>query len=139
MNPIKLSLLLAQQAELLRQVRLANLAGAYRTLRDLAARIGRSPLQGRVHLRPVDPAQERFCVTLVALEQNQSLVEEHLGDDDLVRLADAISCATGMPTQECSFDIGQLAEFAGMLRAELEASGVEFDESVAGPSHERNR
>ncbi len=139
MNPIKLSLLLAQQAELLRQVRLANLAGAYRTLRDLAERIARSPLRGRVHLRPVDPAAERFCVTLTALEQAQSLVEEHLGDDDLVRLADAISCATGMPTQECSFDIGQLAEFAGMLRSELESSGVEIDDAVARPSHDRNR
>src|SRR5688572_19122978 len=86
MNP-KLSQLLAQRPGLLRQVRLANLAFAYQSLNDFAARIARVGLHGRVTLKPVDPDAESYCVTLTALDTNQSLIEEHFSDEDLVLLA----------------------------------------------------
>lgn len=128
MNPMKLSTLLAQRPELLRQVRLANLAFAYQTLRDFAARVARAQLRGRVILRPVDPDEERYCVTLSALDTNQSLIEEHFSDEDLVILADVIGFATGHPTHELTFHIEQLSEFLEPLRVDLAHAGVLVDD-----------
>lgn len=128
MNPMKLSHLLNQRPELLRQVRLANLAYAYQTLREFDARVARARLRGRVTLKPVDPDQERYCVTLHALEINQSLIEEHFSDEDLVLLADVLGFATGHPAHELTFHIDQLGEFVEPLRTDLEHAGVKVDD-----------
>jgi len=128
---MKLSNLIAQRPELLRQVRLANLAHAYKTLLDVAARISRARLQGGVVLRPVNPEEERFCVTLTALEGNQSVIEEHFSDEDLILLADVLGYATGHPTHELNFEISQLDEFLLPLRTELERTGIQLDTSVS--------
>lgn len=127
MNSIKLSHLIAQRAELLRQVRLTNLAYAYHTLLEFSERVCRARLKGRVMLRPVNPEEERFGVTLTALEGNQSVIEEHFSDEDLVLLADVLGFATGHPTHELAFEIEELDEFLEPLRTDLEHAGVRLD------------
>jgi len=127
MNSMKLSNLIAQRPELLRQVRLANLAHAYQTLLNFAARVTRARLKGSVQLRPVNPEEERFCVTLTALEGNQSVIEEHFSDDDLIVLADVLGYATGHPTHELNFEIDQLEEFLVPLRTDLMRAGIQVD------------
>lgn len=122
---MKLSKLLSQRPALLRQVRLANLAFAYQALVDFAARVDRAALCGAVSLKPADPNAERYCATLTALECNQSLIEEHFTDDDLMLLADVIAFATGHPGFEVKFHLDDLEEdFIAPLRAELERAGV---------------
>lgn len=137
MNPMKLSTLLVQRPELLRQARLANLAFAYQMLSDFTARVARVQLRGRVTLKPVDPDEERFCVTLTALDMNQSLIEEHFSDEDLMVLADVLGFATGHPTHELMFHIDQLSEFVGVLRSDLEHAGVRIDERAPGVEEPR--
>lgn len=127
MNSIKLSHLIAQRAELLRQVRLTNLAYAYQSLLEFSERVSRVGLKGRVLLKPVNPEEDRFCVMLTALEGNQSVIEEHFSDEDLVLLADVLGYATGHPTHDLSFEIGHLDEFLEPLRNDLERSGVRMD------------
>jgi class 3 adenylate cyclase len=127
MNSIKISALIAQRPELLRQVRLANLAYAYQTLVSYTQRVAQAHLQGRVVLRPINPDEERFCVTLTALEGNQSVIEEHFSDEDLVLLADVLGFATGHPAHELTFYIEQLDEFVTPLRIDLEHAGVTLD------------
>lgn len=124
---MKLSHLLTQRPDLLRQVRLANLAFAYQTLDDFAARIARAGLRGRVTLQPVDPALDRFCAGLIAHESRQSVIEEHFSDEDLLLLADVIGFATGHPGFEIAFHIDELNEFIMPLRAELVRAGVTLD------------
>lgn len=128
MNPMKLSQLLALRPDLLRQIRLANLAFAYQALRDFAVRIERARLHGRVTLKPVDPDAERYFASLTALDTNQSLIEEHFTEEDLALLADVLGFATGHPQHELTFHIDQLAEFVEPLRADLERAGVRVDE-----------
>lgn len=137
MNPMKLSHLLSQRPELLRQVRLANLAFAYQTLRDFALRVSRAQLRGRVTLKPVNPEEERFCVTLTAIDMNQSLIEEHFSDEDLVLLGDMLGFATGHPLHELTFHLDQLSEFVDPLRADLEHAGVLFDAQSANVEQPR--
>lgn len=123
---MKLSKLLTNRPDLLRQVRLANLAFAYQTLSDFAARVERTTLRGAVSLKPADPSADRYCATLTALECNQSLIEEHFTDEDLLLLADVIAFATGHPGFEVTFHLEDLEDdFIAPLRAELERSGVE--------------
>lgn len=127
---MKLSKLLAQRTDLLRQVRLANLAFAYQTLSDFAARIERAQLWGAVSLKPADPSVDRYCATLTALECNQSLIEEHFTDEDLMLLADVVAFATGHPGFEVTFHLDDLEDdFIAPLRAELERAGVVIEES----------
>ena len=135
MNP-KLSQLLAQRPGLLRQVRLANLAFAYQSLNDFAARIARVGLHGRVTLKPVDPDHESYCVTLTALDASQSVIEEHFSDEDLVLLADTLGFATGHPTHELTFHIDQLDEFVAQLRVDLEHAGVVLDQPTSTPQRQ---
>lgn len=139
MNPMKLSHLLAQRPELLRQVRLSNLAYAYATLRMFSERVARAQLQGRVVLRPVDPEEERFCVTLTAIDFNQSLIEEHFSDEDLVILADVVGFATGHPTHELGFHIEQLEEFVDALCVDLARAGVQLDDRTRDVEEPRTR
>jgi hypothetical protein len=123
---MKLSKLLSQRPDLLRQVRLANLAFAYQTLGDFARRVERGALHGAVNLKPADPSSDRYCATLTALECNQSLIEEHFTEDDLMLLADVVAFATGHPGFEVTFHLDDLEEdFIAPLRAELERAGVE--------------
>lgn len=137
MNPMKLSQLLAERPALLRRVRFANLAFSYQALRDFAARVERAGLRGRVTLKPVNPDEESYCVSLTALEASQSVIEEHFSDEDLVVLADVLGYATGHPTHELTFPIDQLDEFAAPLRHDLEQAGVMLD-TASSPVGERH-
>lgn len=129
MNSKKLSLLIAQRSELLQQVRLANFAFAYQTLREFSVRIARGQLRGKVTLTPIDPDEERFMVTLTAHEMPQSRIEEHFSDEDLALFADVMGFATGHPEHELMFHIDQLGEFVSALRGDLERSGIEIDDA----------
>lgn len=131
---MSLSQLLSHRLELLRQVRLVHLAHAYQTLRDFSARVERARLRGEVELKPVNPGEEVFCVTLTALDFNQSLVEEHFSDDDLLLLADVLGFITGEPTRELTFRLDRLEDFLAPVRAELSAAGVTLDDSQAPAS-----
>ena len=127
----KLSTLLARRQALLRQARLANLAFAYATLQGFARRIARAELQGSVTLRPAAPHAEQYSATLTALEGNQSVIEEHFADRDLMDLADVIGFATNHDG-DVSFRLEELAEmFVVPLRAELETEGIVIDPSDA--------
>jgi hypothetical protein len=131
---MKLSSLLAQRQALLNQARLANLAYAYQTLSEFAARAGRAGLRGAVTLKSAAPELERYCATLAAQEANQSIVEEHFTDDDLMALADVVAFATGHRSEdalEVHFRIDDIPEaFLLPIRADLEKLGVTLDESV---------
>lgn len=130
---MKLSTLLSQRSELMRQLRRANLAYAFHTLRQFAARVHRAGLVGSVTLTPPDPTAERYCATLTALDHNQSVIEEHFTDDDFMLLADVVAFATGHPGFEVTFRIEDIEEdFIAPLRAELRRAGVTIDR-VAPP------
>ncbi|HUR57640.1 MAG TPA: hypothetical protein VM029_08015 [Opitutaceae bacterium] len=125
---MKLSKLLGQRSELLRQVRLANLAFAYSALREFAQRVHRAGLRGAVTLKPVDASEERFVATLTAHECSQSMIEEHFTDEDILLFSDVVAFATGHPGFEVTFHLEQLTDdFILPMRAELERSGVELD------------
>ena len=128
---MKLSKLLLQRTDLLRQVRLANLAFAYHALREFALRVQRAGLRGAVTLKPVDASEERFVATLTALECNQSVIEEHFTDEDILLFSDVIAFATGHPGFEVTFHLEQLTDdFILPMRAELERAGVELDHAT---------
>jgi hypothetical protein len=125
---MNLSKLLATRQALLRQTQLANLAHAYVTLRRLSARIAAANLHGLVKLRPADPDDDCFWTTLTALEGNQSVIEEHFSDQELLELADAISCATDSEFTELEFRLEELGDqFVAPLRSALEDAGVILD------------
>lgn len=135
----KLSILLAERDRLLRQARLANLAYTYQSLRDIAARIARAQLRGNATLKPVAPAEERFCVSLTAHDANQSVVEEHFTDEDLLELADVLAFITGDAHGDLTFRFEDLGEgYLALLRAELEREGVALDGSGA-PMQEQSQ
>lgn len=136
---MKLSHLLAKRTDLLREVRLANIAFAYESLVSFAARAERARLHGRVLLKPLNPEEERFLPLLIALDGNQSVIEEHFSDEDLILLSDVIGFATGHPGYELTFRIEELAEFIGPLRAELLKSGVTLDGPTARVTEESNQ
>ena len=125
---MKLSTLLSQRAELMRQLRRANLAFAFHSLRQFAARVHRAGLTGSVTLTPPDPTAERYCATLLAHDHHASVIEEHFTDDDLLLLADVIAFATGHPGFEVTFRLEDVEEdFIAPLRAELLRAGVTLD------------
>lgn len=134
---MKLSLLLAQREALLLQARLANLAFAYAKLSETAVRISRAGLRGSVTLRQPTPKAEASWVPLLALEGNQSVIEEHFTDEDLTDLADAVAFIRGESPLDVTFRIEELAErFVAPLRHLLEQAGVTFDHtapSIAEP------
>ena len=128
----KLSTLLSQRPDLLRQARLANLAFAYETLAACAERVARARLIGRVTLTPADPEAGRYCATLIAHDANQSVLEEHFTDESIWELADTIALARDQPADEISFQIEAFAEiFLAPLRIELEREGVAIDSTAA--------
>jgi len=126
---MKLSKLLHQREALLRQTRLANLAYAYRRLGDFAARIGGARLHGKVCLQPAEPAAERYWPVLTALEGNQSVIEEHFTDEDILELEELIFFVTGDDGTEAVFRLeGIEARFMRPLRRQLLQAGISLEQ-----------
>ena len=124
----KLSTLLFRRPALLRQARLANLAYAYATLQNFQQRITRAQLTGRVSLRFAAPHAERYWPQLVALENSQSVIEEHFTDEDLTELGDVIAYITGNDIHEITFALDDFSDlFLLPLRVDLEREGVAID------------
>jgi hypothetical protein len=125
---MKLSTLLANRSSLLRRAQLANLAYAYSTLRLLADRIARAKLTGWVRLRQAGVNEDPYEASLDALEGNQSLIEEHFTDQEIVEMADSIAFAEDADTLDIEFPIEELREkFVDPLRLELKDAGVTLD------------
>lgn len=131
---MNLSQLLASRPALLRQAALANAAFAYAVLRGLGRRIEAARLQGPVRLLAVDPSVERYAPQLLALGGNQSVLEEHFDEADLVRLADALSFTAPEPASEFDFFLETMfARFSPPLRSALQAAGVEISDEIGAP------
>ena len=129
---MKLSHLLHQREALLRQTRLANLAYAFRRLGDFAARIAAARLCGKVCLQPADPGAERYWPVLTALEGNQSVIEEHFTDEDILELEELIFFVTGEDDTETVFrweEIG--SRFMRPLRRQLMQAGIRLERESA--------
>src|SRR5688500_15637874 len=99
----KLSTLLVRREAMLRQARLANLAFAFATLQKFSARITRAQLDGRVTLAHAAPQAERYWASLTALDMNQSVIEEHFTDHDVMELADVVSFVAGNEALDITF------------------------------------
>lgn len=126
--PLRLSQLVGARRGLLQAAQLANLAFAYRTMSEFAARISRAQLTGLVTLKSVDADEETPWASLTALQGNQSPIEEHFTDEDVTDLADTITYITDAAEVSLTFRIEELAElFVVPLRASLEQAGVVFD------------
>lgn len=129
---MKLSHLLHQREALLRQTRLANLAYAYRRLGDFATRATGAQLRGKVSLLPADPAAERYWPVLTALEGNQSVIEEHFTDEDILELEELVFFVTGKDDTETIFrweEIG--SRFLRPLRRQLIRAGISLERESA--------
>ena len=126
---MKLSQLLATRKTIIRQANLANLAYAYATLTRLAMRVTAARLHGLVQLRQAGGGQEEpHWASLLALEGNQSVLEEYFDDDDLMALADAIVFAIGHEFAEIEFKLEDLpGKYVAPLRHALEKAGVAID------------
>jgi hypothetical protein len=133
---MKLSQLLATRKTIIRQANLANLAYAYLTLTRLAERVAAARLHGLVQLRQAGGDEEPHWASLTALEGNQSVIEEHFDDDDLMALADAIVFAVGHEFPEIEFNLEELSgKYVAPLRHALEKAGVAID--LADQLHEQ--
>lgn len=129
---MKLSQLLASRSAVLRQATLANAAFAYATLAGLDRRIRRARLSGPVHLIGIDASLGRYAPQLIALLGNQSVIEEHFDETDLVRLADALAYVSDSGVNEFEFRIEELmSRYSHPLRATLRKAGVELDAAEA--------
>ncbi|PTX94586.1 hypothetical protein [Opitutus sp. ER46] len=132
---MKLSKLLATRQALLRQTQLANLAYAYVTLRCFVTRIANANLHGLVRLRPADPDDGCYWATLTALDFNQSVVEEHFGDQELIQLADAVAFATDTDFAEVEFRLEEMGDrFLQPLHETLEEAGITLDHEQGSPN-----
>lgn len=128
---MKLSKLLHQREALLRQTRLANLAYAYRRLGEFAGRINRAGLQGKVCLSPADPATERFWPVLHAVEQNQSVIDEHFTDEDILELEELLFFVTGQDDADTIFQLETIeARFMRPLRRQLLRAGISLEQDA---------
>jgi hypothetical protein len=124
----KLSTLLSSRAALLRQARLANLAFAYATLQSFQDRITRARLNGHVSLKFTAPHADRYWPQLIALENSQSVIEEHFTEEDLTDLADVLAFVTGNDTHEITFALEDLGDlFLLPLSVDLQREGVAID------------
>jgi hypothetical protein len=125
--------LIKQRADLVRQARLANVAYAYRELSRFAQRVERGNLRGEVELRESAPESECYWATLTAVGLQQSVIDEHFDDQDIVDLADLVAFATDAEDVLETFRIEDLRQlFAEPLKKELQAAGVAPD-SVSDP------
>jgi len=128
---MKISKLIATHHAIIQQARLANLAQAYFTLRRCAERVRRARLGGLVNLRQPDADEGRLWATLTALEGNQSVLEEHFCDEELMEFADAVAFARGIDSLDIEFRLEALmTEFVIPLEAQLKQAGVDFDLDV---------
>ena len=128
----KLSTLLSRRPDLLRQARLANLAFAFATLQKFALRIKRGQLDGRVTLAHAAPDAERYWASLTPLAMNQSVIEEHFTDEDVMDLADVVAFTTGNEALDLTFDLEDLEElFLRPLQEELDREGIVIDQPTA--------
>lgn len=134
---MKLSQLLATRKTLIRQAHLANLAYAYLTLTRLAKRVAAARLHGLVQLRQAGGGQEEpHWASLTALEGNQSVIEEHFSDDDVMALADAVAYAVPGGLSEVEFKLEELpGKYVAPLRRALDQAGVAID--LADQLHEQ--
>lgn len=130
--------LLLQRDALLQKARLANLAFAYDRLGDFAARLARAQIYGQISLRLADPEGERPWPVLVALEGNQSVVDEHFTEEDVVDLADIFAYfRDDKTTAEFTIRLADLeGGFLAGLRRELEAGGVTLNGPASAPAPE---
>ncbi len=136
----KLSTLLLQRRAVLRKARQANLAFAYVTLQAFLSRVARADLSGRVTLKHAAPHADRYWASLTALDMNQSLIEEHFTDEDVMELADVLAFVTGNDTLEVTFELDELTElFLLPLRVELEREGVTVDQPATRIEEPRRR
>ena len=127
---MKLSQLLATRKTIIHQANLANLAHAYMTLTRLTERVAAARLHGLVQLRQAGSGdqEEPHWASLIALEGNQSVIEEHFDDDDLMALADAIVFAIGHEFAEIEFKLEELpGKYIAPLRHALDKAGVAID------------
>lgn len=138
-SPIKLSQLLQQRDELLRQTRLANLAYAFRWFVDFSGRIALTGLRGQVRLQPADPGAERYWPVLKALEGSQSVIEEHFTEENITELSDLLAFVTGEPGLERTFRLEEMEEqFVAPLRHYLQKCGVVLEQE-SSPGGELDR
>lgn len=129
---MKLSQLLLQRKALLRQARLSNLAYAYSQLGQLVARLERAELRGLVRLQPVSSTALDSWAMLTALEGNQSVIEEHFTDENILDLASFIALVAGETDLEITFQLEDMREqFVVPLRRELERAGVVIESDQA--------
>jgi hypothetical protein len=125
---MKISTLLLQRKTLLRQTHMANLAFAYLRLSEYAARIARARLTGDVSLKAAVPDAGHYWASLTALEGNQSVIEEHFADEEVMNLVDVLAFLTGDNDLDLTFRIEELSErFLTPLRYELKKAGVTID------------
>lgn len=135
----KLSTLLSRRLALLHKARVANLAFAYATLQNFVTRIRRAQLSGRVILKPVAPQAERYLAALAAWDINQSVIEEHFSDEDIMELADVLAFVTGSDAHDLAFALEDVDElFLLPLRTALESEGIIIDRPSA-PLEEPHR
>jgi hypothetical protein len=123
------SKLLSSRQSLLRQARLANLAFSYFTVCRLAKRVAMAGLTNQVRLRATTAGEEIIPASLTAISGNQSVIEEHFSDEDVLQLADSVEFALEAPFVEVEFALDELVStFAVPLRVALEQAGVALDE-----------
>lgn len=120
------SQLLHHREALLREARLANLAFAYSRLSDYAERIARAGLHGPVTLYGADPEADRFWPALVAHRGNQSVIDEHFLDEDMLELDELLMFLEDEGWDvEFTFDLETMPQrYLPALRVELEKAGV---------------
>jgi len=125
---MKISKLIATHDFIIEQARLANLAQAYVTLRRCKERVQRARLFGLVNLRQPNTDEGRAWASLTALEGNQSVIEEHFGEEDLMEFADAVAYIRGISGLNVTFKLETIsAEFLVPLEADLKQAGVVLD------------
>jgi hypothetical protein len=128
---MKLEKLLSQRNTLLQEVHLANLGFAYAKLAEFHTRIQRAALRGLVTLRHPQPEAEQYWATLTLVEGNQSVIEEHFTDEDVLDFADVLAYLTNQRELSLTFRIEDLAvTFLTPLRRELERIGLQIDDEL---------
>jgi len=127
--------LLLNRTTLLRQARLANLAFAWQRLDTFATRIARARLHGPVTLHLADPESDRPWPMLLAHDGNQSVIEEHFLDEEIVELADIlVFLGDNNQVTEFTFQLEELAShFLPGLQHELEQAGIQVGQTSLSP------
>ena len=127
--------LILNRTALLRQARLANLAFAWQRLDAFATRIHRARLHGQVTLRLPDPEADRPWPVLLALEGNQSVIEEYFLDDEIAELADIlVFLSDNNQVAEFTFPLEELGgHYLPGLQHELGEAGIHVGQTSPSP------